>query len=202
LGITAFVDAVDRLHARVRHYRGLLAAGTIMVFDNFEPDGRFNRSASRSATTAPRGNPPGDQDVAMAFDVFGDADLELEEVSAALNVRSGDGEYDLWIAPDQGGRPDHDAALEQFRGRAQRPVDSARVVHRSVQRPRLRAGRRYWLVLSAIGEGAEVVLWTAPIDFAPQPASVGIRRDGGEWKTMDSPSGPGFAVAVRCLLAN
>lgn len=185
---------VDVTLSLVRRVSQFMDKGLVMVEDNFGVDDSFDMGSSRSATTAPRGNPPGDQDLGTPFDVSLKGDVELDTVSLAISKRAGDGGIELKLVPDAEGKPHSEDVLEFFRLNA--PLQPSRVLVKSLARPILRRGTRYWLLLSTSGKGSEVAFWGAPLEFMPRPAFLAQRRDGLDWKVAESKTGPGYAFRV------
>lgn len=185
------INNTIELTGRVRRF---WQRGFVLVEDNFGVNETFSASSSRSATTAARGNPPGDQDIGTAFTTPLEDDVKLRTITVALSKRAGDGDADLCLVPDRAGKPQADAVLERFRLNA--PAKATPVSVDSTQETILTKGTRYWLLLSTPGKCSEVAIWGAPEDFKPRPALIAKRRDSGDWSVAESKGGPGYAFRV------
>jgi hypothetical protein len=161
----------------------------------------------RSATTkdpeypeSPRivwlNGPPGDMDLGTTFEVATDCDGRLEQISLAIGHRAGKDELAVRIVPDSDGNPQPDVELEAFRISGDGSFSARVETFRSVRRPVLRRGRRYWVLLSVPAPHSDVAFFYAPPDFDPRPCAYAWGRDGGEWEAWEATNGPGHAMRV------
>jgi hypothetical protein len=198
------VRTTRKLLDRVKEYED---RGLIVLTDGFGAGDSFGETSFALATAKdpnyptadPQGGSPGarnDQDVGAAFKVLADRDVRLETIALGLAHMAGEDELDVWVVTDLNGKPDVDGELEVFRVSGDGSY-SSRVEHiRSQERPVLRRGHRYWILLSVPVPHSAIALWSAPLDFVPRPALYAERLNGGEWDVRKSPSGPGHAIRV------
>jgi len=188
------INEVRQILAVLRERR---LAGDITVADGLGLNDSFNRGSSRSVTTSPRGNPPGDYELAELFEIPSDSDVFLKSIAVALEVRAGAGKkaFRIQILPDRDGAPDDSASLEELR------VDvfsgpSSVLSTDSVRMPPLSAGGKYWTAFSVGGPGSEIAIWGSPENFMPRRSIFAERLKGRAWEVKESPSGPGHAIRI------
>jgi len=95
---------VDWALARLSEQRELASRGLIVLSDGFGPGHEVYHGGSRSATTPPHGNPPGQYEVAEAFSTR-DERADLHAIELCLAVRAGAGSATVTLEMDQGGHP-------------------------------------------------------------------------------------------------
>jgi hypothetical protein len=160
------------------------------VFNCFFPDGGFISTSFRAATTANRGNPPQDGDVAQAFSVPERTQFRLTEIRLALSFAAGSNVLDVWILGDDPasepipvgsapGAPDDSQLIESFRLVGVVPSSPGVVRIRSIERPTLLGGQRYWVAISVPEPNSEV-RWFAGLQ--DQPYIIAERFSLGPWQ--------------------
>lgn len=193
--IQSLLEEVNRAQAIID--RSYLAAshGSIILVDRFDGQDNFSHSSSRSATTPPQGNPPGRQELAVAFIqpmAFG---VRLESLVLALSNLGGSGRTaHVALLGDKNGEPNDNVLLEHFTVL----VDGQPRPHELLSQsgPRLEAGARYWMRLSVDDPNSNVAWWSAPPDFMPLSETFAERFDIQPWRVATSSGGPGHALRV------
>jgi serine/threonine protein kinase len=180
----------------IQRVAGYSRSGFVIVYDSFGVNDTFSTSSSKSATTAPQGNPPSDGDIGTAFVVPSVEDLRLESITLALALGYGVNSAELWILGDQDGVPDEQNILETFQLVNMLSTQGSTITVSSSRQPLLQAARRYWLLLSVPEPDTRVAWLSAPLDFMPHAATLVKRFDHGGWQIAESPSGPGYAFRI------
>lgn len=195
LSIVALLNEIRGAQEIISRTRLATSQGLLTLVDRFGADDDFYHSGSRSATTAPRGNPPGRQEVATSFIQSETADVRVDSLTLALGARgSSVTTAHIALLGDLKGAPDDSDLLEDFIFTVG-PVPSTYEA-KSQRRPRLKTAGRYWVRLSVNDPNAEVAWWVAPIEFIPQSETFAERQEKGPWRVATSPGGPGHALRV------
>jgi protein kinase-like protein len=186
------IRGAQRIVSRTRH---ATAIGLLTLVDRFGADDGFYPNGCRSATTAPRGNPPGRQELATSFIQSEAADVRVHSLTLVLGGRGSSlTKAHVALLGDLEGAPDDTDLLEDFIINVG-PVPTVYEA-KSQKHPRLRAASRYWVRLSVNDPNAEVAWWVAPIEFIPQSETFAERQERGAWRVANSPGGPGHALRV------
>jgi hypothetical protein len=179
-----------------------------VIYSGFSPDDAYSTSASRSATTPNRGNPPADGDLGAHFRVPANSDYALDSIELALRFDAGVNALDIWIMrsvinvnPLDGGQPrdepDDQGVLEHFLiTNSVLPGIGNIVFLESQARPILAADSLYWVVISVPEPDSEIAWWAAHESLIPNPVWLAERFDLEPWIVRFSLEGPGRAFRV------
>ena len=184
---------------------------TVALFDNLGDPEAWYSSGNKQAQSAPQGNPPGNNDVAMGFEVPADGDFQLDSVDMVLHSIVGPRLLDVFLVADRAksgpgdgpGEPDMDVVIESWLlENISRDPYGLLVNIPSVTNPVLEAGARYWVVIS-VPELDSSVAWKAARldrDFCSSSALHAERNDaylpGYEWNSFEFEDCGGMAFRV------
>lgn len=194
------LDEIDTTLKLINRETKFLENGQVVIEDNFGVDDTFYRSGSKSITKSPRGNPPGDYDLGIGFEINTDYDLKLDSISLALSNCAGTGEVEINIVESSNDEPSSNGNLETFTLIA--PAIPTALTLESLTKPILKKGNRYWITLFAIGKGTEVAVWSAPIEFVPRKTLIARRGNYERWKIVEAAPGYAFRVTGRPVLSS
>jgi hypothetical protein len=190
------LDHVDWARKRLAEHRLLAKQGLSVAWDGFGPDHEVYGGGTRSATTPPHGNPPGQYEVAEAFSTGSQASV-LSSIELYVTVRAGDGRATITLEADEGGRPSGESLIAwPSHVRQEHPGGGALIPLEPDERVVLTPDRRYWVCLSASSPGSDIAWVSAAINLVPRRVRIAERAAGDEWRPADSVSGPGHALRV------
>jgi hypothetical protein len=184
------------------------------IFDTFGPGNTFHCCGGNSVTSPGAGHPPADHDLAQTFEVPEGRDVTLKGLDLALGRNSGPNVFDLFVTKTRpishqwGGfqeEPDLSAAgiVETWRASglvkdtpwSGSPTPEFVVHLDSAKRPMLRAGERYWVVLSVPEPDSAMVWWGGT---RPEGPVYSAERNSAYLNAWEShgPADGGYALRV------
>lgn len=184
---------VDWALAKVREHAAIRAAGLTVLADGFGPNNQCYQGSFRSVTTPPRGNPPGDHDVAESFFVR-DA-VALDRIDIGVNVFHGSGRVEVLLIEGDLQSPSGNE-IERWEVEIANPGTLQVLELPSVSHPTLGPSELYWVILSATEPDSEIAWTSAPLELMPCNSRFATRNASNDWQLHLAPSGPGHSLRV------
>jgi len=166
-----------------------------VIFSNFDRNDSYHPQWYLSVGYYMEDFPPEfvDVDTAMTFTPDG-RDYVLTSMEVALSIRGGTNAVDVILMSDEGGKPGRSIESVHLTGVVPPyPGVHNPVLAKSSHHPRLREGRRYWVVVSTKGPADTFIDWHVnTVQYQGLGAQRHIRGKVGDWNVSNT-----FAATFR-----
>lgn len=190
---TELLQRIDWALDKLAEHSALRESGLVVLADGFGPNDECNQSGSRSATKAPRGNPPADHDVAQSF--FVSEATALHELDIGVKLLHGSGRAEVVLVTG-GDEVPSDDVVEAWEVEITERHTLQLLRFPSESRPTLGPDEVYWVILLPCNDDSEIAWISAAVELMPRLARFAERDRTNDWEPRVSVGGPGQSLRV------